>query len=187
MGNLGLTWFTTARTRGKPTPSPIQYSLRYSVALTSGNDFFFPGLPKWSLETVLVWTPETLGIHSTCTHRDQVDSRLLMVGSQTGSLTPGLSFDHNLCYRCPNGSCEAILDIYTSRPFQRYKEHLKARCFDPCNRTLSFGSPRGLSSPIFGSVSDDLTLPSMWGCDMTTSSVVDMVSSVLVFAIDFNT
>jgi len=57
-------------------------------------------------------------------------------------LTPGLSFDHNLCYRCPNGSCEAILDIYTSRPFQRYKERLNARCFDPCNRALSFWESR---------------------------------------------
>jgi hypothetical protein len=54
----------------------------------------------------------------TCTHRNWVDSRLLMVGSQTASLTSSLSFDHNLCYICPNGSCEAILHIYTSRPFQ---------------------------------------------------------------------
>jgi hypothetical protein len=76
--------------------------------------------------------------HFTCTHRDRVNSWLLVVGSQTASFTPGPSFDHNLCFRCPNGSCEAILDIYTSRPFQRYKEHLKARCFDSCNRTLSF-------------------------------------------------
>jgi hypothetical protein len=29
-----------------------------------------------------------------------------------------------------------------------------------------FGSPGGLSSPIFGSVSGDLTLPSKWGCDI---------------------
>jgi hypothetical protein len=35
--------------------------------------------------------------HFTCTHRDRVDSRLLVVGSQTTSLTPGPSFDHNLC------------------------------------------------------------------------------------------
>jgi hypothetical protein len=60
--------------------------------------------------------------HSTCTHRDQVDSRLLVVKSQIASLTPGLSFDHNLCCRYSNDSCEAILDIYTSRPFQWYKE-----------------------------------------------------------------
>jgi hypothetical protein len=56
--------------------------------------------------------------HSLSAHREEVDSRLLVVGSQTASLTPGPSFAHNLGCRCPNGSCEAILDIYTSRPFQ---------------------------------------------------------------------
>jgi hypothetical protein len=76
--------------------------------------------------------------HSTWTHRGWVDSRLLVIGSQTVSLTPDLSFDHNLDCKCPNGSCEAILDIYTSIPFQWYKEHLKTKCFDPFNRTLNF-------------------------------------------------
>ncbi len=80
--------------------------------------------------------------HFTCMHQDRVDSRLLVVESQIANLTFGPSFDHNLCCRCPNGSCEAILDIYTSRPFQRYKEHLNARCFDPCNRTLKFWKSR---------------------------------------------
>jgi hypothetical protein len=70
---------------------------------------------------------------SICTHRGRVDSQLFVVGSQTASLTPSPSFDHNLCYRCPNGSCKAIFDIYASRPFQQYKEHLKARCFDFCD------------------------------------------------------
>ncbi len=56
--------------------------------------------------------------HSRSACREQVDSRLLVVGSQTATLTPGLSFAHNLGCRCPNASCEAILDIYTSRPFQ---------------------------------------------------------------------
>jgi hypothetical protein len=78
----------------------------------------------------------------TCKRRDQVDYRLLMVGSQTGSLIPGPSFNHNLCYKGPNGSCEAILDIYTLRPFQRYKENLNARCFDPYNWALSFRESR---------------------------------------------
>ncbi|CAK9235744.1 unnamed protein product [Sphagnum troendelagicum] len=50
--------------------------------------------------------------------REEVDSRLLVVGSQTASLTPGPSFAHNLGKRCPNGQCEAIFDIYASRPFQ---------------------------------------------------------------------
>jgi hypothetical protein len=56
--------------------------------------------------------------HSLSARRDQVDSRLLVVGSQTANLTSGPSFAHNLGCRCPNGSCEAILNIYTSRPFQ---------------------------------------------------------------------
>ncbi len=85
--------------------------------------------------------------HSTCTHRGRVDSRLLVVGNQTANLTPSPSFDHNLCYRCPNGSCKAIFDIYTSRTFQRYKEHLKARCFDLYNWALKLrGSQRTPSS-----------------------------------------
>jgi hypothetical protein len=54
-----------------------------------------------------------------------------VVGSQIASLTPGPSFAHNLGCRCPNGSCEAILDIYTSRTFQWHKEHSNARRFDP--------------------------------------------------------
>jgi len=37
-----------------------------------------------------------------------------------------------------NGSCEANLVIYTPKPFQWYKKHLNARCFDPYNRVLSF-------------------------------------------------
>jgi hypothetical protein len=64
--------------------------------------------------------------HSISTNRDRVDSWLFVVRS------PDPSCAHNLCWKCPNGSCEAIFDIYTSRPFQRYKEHLKARCFALC-------------------------------------------------------
>jgi hypothetical protein len=56
--------------------------------------------------------------HSCCKLREEVDSRLFVVGSQTVSLIPGPSFAHNLGCRCPNGQCEASLDIYTSRPFQ---------------------------------------------------------------------
>jgi hypothetical protein len=56
--------------------------------------------------------------HSLCRRRQEVYSRLLVVGSQTASLTPGPSFAHNLICRCPNGQCEASLDMYTSRPFQ---------------------------------------------------------------------
>ncbi len=80
--------------------------------------------------------------HSPRAHREQVDSRLLVVRSQTANLTPGPSFAHNLGCKCPNGSCEDILDIYTSRPFQRHKEHPNARCFNHCNHRLSFWESR---------------------------------------------
>ncbi len=57
-------------------------------------------------------------LNSSIARRDRVDSRLFVVGSQIASLTPGPSFAHNLSCKCPNDSCEVILDIYTSRPFQ---------------------------------------------------------------------
>jgi hypothetical protein len=84
--------------------------------------------PRWELSNDM-W-------HVACSEVNRVNSRLLVVGSQTANLAPGLSFAHNLCYKCPNGSCEAILDIYTSRPFRWYKELFEARRFDPCNRAL---------------------------------------------------
>jgi hypothetical protein len=75
--------------------------------------------------------------YSTCTHPGWVDSQLLVVESQTASLTLDLSFCRNLCYRCPNGPCEPIFDIYTLLVFQWHKE-TPMRGFDPCNRTLKF-------------------------------------------------
>jgi hypothetical protein len=87
--------------------------------------------------------------HSFCRRREEVDSRLLVVGNQTASLIPGPSFAHNLSYRCPNGSCEVILDIYTSRTFQRYKEHLKARCFTLCYWALKLRESWRTPSPHF--------------------------------------
>jgi len=74
--------------------------------------------------------------HATCTQGNRVDSRLLMVGSQIVNLIPDLSFGHNLCFRCPNGWCKPILNIYISIVFQWYKEFFKRMGFDPCNRSL---------------------------------------------------
>ncbi len=59
--------------------------------------------------------------------REEVDSRLLVVGSQTASLTPDPSFAHNLGCRCPNGQCEAIFDIYASRPFSNDTKNTSMR------------------------------------------------------------
>jgi hypothetical protein len=71
----------------------------------------------------------------------------------------GPSFDHNLCFRYPNGSCKPILDIYIPRAFQLYKECLNPMSFDPCNRSLKIqestrtltpktGVPLGVQSSI---------------------------------------
>jgi hypothetical protein len=121
--------------------------LRLWELITPSSDLWL----EWGLKKTCS-SPQELsnGVsHSTCTHRGRVDSWLLVVRSQTASLTPGPSFDHNLCCRCPNGSCKAIFDIYTSRPFQQYKEHLKARCFDPWNRALKFRESRRTPSSHF--------------------------------------
>jgi hypothetical protein len=66
-------------------------------------------------------------------------------------LTPGLSFAHNLGCRCPNGQCEAILDIYISRPFQWHQEYPNARCFGPFNLSSEFsGVPKDSKFPLLG-------------------------------------
>jgi hypothetical protein len=104
---------------------------------------------EWGLKQTcsIPWELSNGVSHSICKHRGWVDSRLLVIGSQTANLTSDPSFDHNLCCRCWNGSCKAIFDIYISKTFQWCKEHLKARCFDLYNRTLKFWeSQRTLSS-----------------------------------------
>ncbi len=70
-----------------------------------------------------------------------------MVGSQIVNLIPNLSFDHNLCFKCPNGSCEPISDIYVLRSFQWYKEHLNPMSFDPCNFPLKIQKITGTPTP----------------------------------------
>jgi len=74
--------------------------------------------------------------HAICTHENWVDSWLLMVRSQIINWTPGLSFGHNLCFRCPNGWYELILDIYVPKAFHWYKKLFKKLSFDPYNCLL---------------------------------------------------
>ncbi len=104
-------------------------------------------------------------LHSFYTPRGRVDSRLFVVGNQIVNLTPGPSFDHNLCCKCPNGSCEAIFDNYTSRPFQRYKEHFQARCFAFCCRTLKLRESRRTPSSHFWECESHPHTCPKWGCD----------------------
>jgi hypothetical protein len=50
-------------------------------------------------------------LHVACWQGNRVDFWLLVVGSQTNNLTPGLSVGHNLCFKCPNGWSKPILNI----------------------------------------------------------------------------
>ncbi len=85
--------------------------------------------------------------HSQSARREEVDSRLLVVGSQTASLTPGPSFAHNLGWKCPNDQCEDIFDIYVSRPFQWHQERFNTTCFGPCCRALNIWESRRTPNP----------------------------------------
>jgi hypothetical protein len=98
---------------------------------------FVPGLPNGSPEISKVGTPVTLGAHNfVCgpsiemRFKEKLEPSLrafqryvarhlhatklgrfltFTVESQIANLTPDLSFGHNLCFKCPNGSCEPIL------------------------------------------------------------------------------
>jgi len=105
-----------------PHPHPNGFYSRDSQGeVPKLSRFGLPGLSKlitpvsnlglgWSLkQTCNSFQELSNGVsHFICTHWDRVDFRLFVVGSQIASLTPDPSFDHNLCSRCPNGSCEAI-------------------------------------------------------------------------------
>jgi hypothetical protein len=74
--------------------------------------------------------------HITCTRGNWGNSRLLVIRSQIVNLIPCPSFGHNLCLKCPNGSCKPISNIYIPRSFQWYNERFNSLNFDPCNHSL---------------------------------------------------
>jgi hypothetical protein len=88
--------------------------------------------------------------HASCKHESRVDSWHFVVGNQIANLTLGLSFCHNLCCKCPNGSCKPILDIYISITFRWYKELFNAKCFDLYNHSLKVWKSTGTPTPKIG-------------------------------------
>jgi hypothetical protein len=70
-----------------------------------------------------------------------------VVGSQIANLTPDPSFGHNSCFRCPNGSCESILNIYISMAFQWSKNSSIQWVLAPIIALWKFGGPLGLQLP----------------------------------------
>jgi hypothetical protein len=113
-----------------------------------------------------LWELSNAVLHSFSARRKRVDSRLLVVGSQTASLTPGPSFAHNSGCKCPNDQCEAISDIYTSRPFQWHEEHPKERCFAPCCRTLKIRESQRTPNPQLWECEFHPHTWPKWGCDI---------------------
>jgi len=85
--------------------------------------------------------------HATYTQGNQVDSWLLVVGIQTTNFIPDPSFGHNLCFRCPNGSCKPILDIYVSITFQCIKNSLNHWVLTFIITLWTFRSPPRLQLP----------------------------------------
>jgi hypothetical protein len=88
--------------------------------------------------------------HASCTHGNQGDSWLLMVGSQIVNLTPSPSFGHNLCFKCPNGLYEPILDMYIPKTFQWYKKIFNPMGFDPYNCSLKIWESTKTPTPRVG-------------------------------------
>jgi hypothetical protein len=88
--------------------------------------------------------------YATFTQGRQGDSWLLVVESQIGNLTPGLSLGHNLCFNYPNGSCKPILDIYVLKAFQWFKELFNPMGFDPYNWSLKIQESIGTPTPKVG-------------------------------------
>jgi hypothetical protein len=88
--------------------------------------------------------------HTTCMQGNWGNSWLLVVGSQIANLIFGSSFGHNLCLKCPNGSCEPILDIYVPRTFQWYKKCFNLMAYDPCNHSLKIRESIGTPTPKVG-------------------------------------
>jgi hypothetical protein len=139
MSKHGLTRFTTARIWGGSHHLPPYNILcawpwgqHPNVILSWDSQVGVPKLPQLGLSQF--WGPITLhadlwlgwGLkyscsphlknfngmsHTTWTQGNQVNFWLLIVRNQIDNLTPGLSFGHNLCFKCPNGSSKPILDI----------------------------------------------------------------------------
>ncbi len=80
--------------------------------------------------------------HATWKWGNMGDSRLLVVGSQIGNLTPDPSFGHNLCLKCPNGSCEGLY-IYVPNS-NDIRNSLIHWGLTPTIAFWKFGSPSGL-------------------------------------------
>jgi hypothetical protein len=119
--------------------------------------------------------------HSRMGHREEVDSRLLVVGSQIASLTPGLSFAHNLSCRCPNCQCKGIFDIYVSRPFQWHQDTPMRGVFPLAVELWTFGSPEDSKTQLFQVLSFTPTLGQSRGATKSKQYMMSITCFQLLF------
>ncbi len=148
----GLTRLTTARTWGKPLPSPLEYTLCLAIG-TTPKCHFVSRLLGGSPEITKVGTPTTLEPITLCEdlwlkwclkqscspHRKLFNDmwHATCIGATFSSWEwnrkpwIGPSFDHNLCFNYPNRSCKPILNIYVPRTFQWYKKLFNLMGFWP--------------------------------------------------------
>jgi len=89
--------------------------------------------------------------HSLFKGWEEVDSRLLVVESQTASLTPGPSFVHNLGCKCPNDQCEAIFEYLIFETFSMTPRTLQCEVFWAfLSSSKHLGVPEDSKSPTLG-------------------------------------
>jgi hypothetical protein len=129
-----LTRFITTWTQGETTTFPLIVFSMFGHGGCTQMSFCPKSLEFSKLKLLSLWRPITSSAdlqlrwsikqscsphwknfnnmwHTICTQINQGDSRLLMLGSQIGTLIPDPSFNHNLCYKYPNGSSKPISDI----------------------------------------------------------------------------
>jgi hypothetical protein len=136
----GFTRFYTTRIWGSHHLPLIVYYVPSHE--TNTQMLFCPKIPKWKSQNFQSWDSQPIILcadlwlrwglkqscsfhwklsksmsHATCTQGNRGDFWLLMVECQIVNLISNLFFCHNLCLKCPNGSCKPILNIYVLRTF----------------------------------------------------------------------
>ncbi len=136
---------------GLPKGNPETAWVRTFVTLRGYNFVLRPLIGMKSKQSCSYCQKLSNGVsHATCMHRFRSILDFLFSRVKLSILTPDLFFCHNLCCRCPNGSCEPILDIYTSITLRCYKKLFNAKCFDLCNRSLKVRESTRTLTPKMG-------------------------------------
>jgi hypothetical protein len=112
--------------------------------------------PRWDLSNDM--------LHSQIECREGVDSRLLVVGSQTASLTPGPSFALEL--QMSKWPMRGHFRYLRFKTFPMTQERFNANSSGPCCRTLNIRESRRTPSP---QLWHPHTWPK-WGCDSCDES-----------------